>query len=110
MSTIVKHESTGQLFVLLGCGRSHPEKSDGGFTGDPLRPDKPESQSEYLCVVEASGRILWFSSAELTVVAVDGKPVAELLDSTDRLLHPEVVIAETDIQVPAEEVIRFLDN
>ena len=77
MATIVRDDTTGKQYVLLGVGFG---SSQAAYAQDfTLGPTRMESESEMLAVVNVAGEISWLPSIRATVVSVDGKSCAELL-------------------------------
>jgi len=80
MATIVVHIKTNKRYVLIGAGfGAFQSKKPNWLLGD-LMADTSEGQHAMACVCDRSGELRWVESAHLTIVAVDGKSPADLLD------------------------------
>jgi hypothetical protein len=72
LAILVKHNITGEEFVMLGAGfGAYQSKKPSTMEGD-LISEVEEGTMELLCVADVNGRIHWFDSIDLTVISVDG--------------------------------------
>ena len=78
MATIVEHKRTGKHYCLLGTGFGAYKSAEPNVFWGNLRPDIDTAQFPMVCVCNNNGKILWLSSAEVTVVSVDEQNVSEL--------------------------------
>ncbi len=79
MAILIKHETSGVQYVLIGTGYSYYKDSLPGPIGGVLFPNVEEGESELVAVCDASGLIHWLPSEEVRVLSIDGVEVSELL-------------------------------
>ncbi|NEO39978.1 MAG: hypothetical protein F6J90_28050 [Moorea sp. SIOASIH] len=80
MAVIVKHRETSQEYIWLGTGfGAYKSSRPSRFLGE-LFPHEEEGEFRVVAVCDRFGQILWFYSAQLVVVEVDGETPSELVD------------------------------
>ena len=79
MPTIVRHNPTGEHYILLGAGYSQWATARPGVFFGNLIPDEREGQARLVCLCDAQGGIEWAHADRLTVVAVDDQSPADAL-------------------------------
>lgn len=79
MAILIKHETTGVQYVLIGTGYSYYKDSLPGAFGGVLFPNVDEGELQMVALCDASGDIRWLPTSEVTVLSVDGVAVSELL-------------------------------
>ncbi len=79
MPIIVRHNPTGDHYILLGTGYSQwATARPNRFFGD-LFPHENEGQARLVCICDAQGRIEWSYADRLTVVSADDQSPAQIL-------------------------------
>ena len=78
MATIVKHNTTGKNYCLLGTGFGVFQSSKPNMFLGNLMADVKEGQFAMICVCNSAGKIYWIDADDITVVSVDGQNVGEL--------------------------------
>lgn len=78
MATIVKHNTTGKNYCLLGTGFGVFQSAKPNmFLGNWLA-DVDEGQYAMACVCDSIGKISWIQAEDVTVVSIDGQDISEL--------------------------------
>ncbi len=78
MATIVKHNTTGKNYCLLGTGFGVFQSSKPNAFFGNLMADVDEGEYAMVCVCDSAGAIFWIDAAKVTVVSIDGQNVGEL--------------------------------
>lgn len=78
MATIVRHDTTGKNYCLLGTGFGVFQSSKPSFFLGNLMADVDEGQYAMVCVCNSAGKIFWIDAEDVTVVSVDGQNVSEI--------------------------------
>ncbi len=79
MPTIVRHNPTGDHYILLGTGYSQWATARPGFFFGDLIPNQREGQARLVCICDSQGRIEWAHADRLTVIATDDQSPAQIL-------------------------------
>ena len=79
MPTIVRHNPTGDHYILLGTGYSQWATARPSFFFGDLIPNQREGQARLVCICDSQGRIEWAHADRLTVIATDDQSPAQLL-------------------------------
>ena len=74
MAVIVKHERSGDQFILLGTGFGAFKATKLNWFFGNMMADESAGEHSVVAVCNAAGEIGWFGSDELTVVSIDGAP------------------------------------
>lgn len=78
MATIVKHNTTGKNYCLLGTGFGVYQSSKPNMFLGNWMADTDEGQFAMACVCDSSGRISWVQADDVTVVSIDGQDISSL--------------------------------
>ncbi len=78
MATIVRHDTTGKNYCLLGTGFGVFQSSKPHFFLGNLMADVDEGQYAMVCVCNSAGKVFWIDAEDVTVVSVDGQNISEL--------------------------------
>ncbi len=80
MATIVKKNDTGERFVLLGAGLGAVAGGRVEWLYGALDGEDDSTLISVVAVSTPQGDIRWIPSDELTVVSIDGRSPAGLID------------------------------
>lgn len=80
MATLVKNNTNGKYYYLLGTSYSFYKDTVPSFFGGNLFPNEDEGEAKIGAVCNEQGEIEWFPTEELKVVEVDGIKVSELIN------------------------------
>ncbi len=78
MATIIKHNTTGKNYCLLGTGFGVFQSSKPNVFFGNLLADVDEGEYAMVCVCDSAGKIYWIDAGDVTVVSVDGQNIVEL--------------------------------
>ena len=82
MATIIRHDESGEEFVLVGTGLAmFQAMKPHWFLGD-WGSESKGGVSPCVCVADGAGRLRWIPSSKVMVVSVDGAKPSELLSSS----------------------------
>jgi len=79
MAVVVRHNETGQEWILLGTGFGIYKATRPSVFFGNLLPSDEEGQVTTVAVCDREGTIGWIHSNELTVVQVDGQSPSDIL-------------------------------
>ncbi len=88
MATVVRDDSSGKLYVLVGMGYGFAKIR----AADPLGMDSGRplsSENEVAAVADSDGEISWVPSFQHSVVSVDGRSCRDLIGETREQLRRE---------------------
>ena len=78
MATIIKQNTTGKNYCLLGTGFGVFQSAKPHFLLGSWVPDVQEGEYALVCVCDSAGKIYWIEAQDVTVVSVDGQNIGEL--------------------------------
>lgn len=78
MATIVRHDTTGKNYCLLGTGFGVFQSSKPHFFLGNLMADVDEGNYAMVCVCNSAGKVFWIDAEDVTVISVNGQNVSEL--------------------------------
>ncbi len=81
MATIVRHHDDGADYILLGAGYGLYKSSRPSFFFGNLAPTEDSSSYSLVLISDGTGKVGWVRSEDITVVTVDGKAPADLLQA-----------------------------
>ena len=79
MATVVKHNKSGEEYVVLGTGYGAYKSSVPHPMFGNWMPDESEGSKSMIAVCNSEGEIGWTTTSQVTVISVDGKPLGEIL-------------------------------
>ena len=78
MATIIKHNTTGKNYCLLGTGFGVFQSSKPHFLLGDWLADVKEGEYALVCACDSAGKVFWIDAQDVTVVSVDGQNIGEL--------------------------------
>lgn len=78
MATVIKHNTTGKKYCLLGTGFGIYQSSKPNMFLGNWMADVDEGQFAMVCVCDSLGKISWIQAENATVVSVDGQNISDL--------------------------------
>lgn len=78
MATIIRHNTTGKNYCLLGTGFGVFQSSKPHFLLGDLFADVKEGEYALVCACDSAGKVFWIDAQDITVVSVDGQNIGEL--------------------------------
>ncbi|MEO0415425.1 MAG: hypothetical protein AAF226_10795 [Verrucomicrobiota bacterium] len=83
MATVVRHNTSGNHFVLVGVGFGmYRTARPNAFFGEIL-PTEDGGEAGMVALCLPNGEIKWANHSEVTVVSIDGRSPQELVDPFD---------------------------
>lgn len=80
MAIIVRLKDSDKHAVLVGVGYGMFKSARPNILFGDLLPSVKSGESEMAAVSTATGDILWWPSADFTVVSIDGEPPSKHLE------------------------------
>lgn len=78
MATIIKHNTTGKNYYLLGTGFGVFQSSKPHVLLGNLIADVQEGEYAMVCACDGAGKIFWIDAQDVTIVSVDGQNIGDL--------------------------------
>lgn len=79
MPTIVRHNPTGDHYILIGAGYGKwASARPNRLLGDLFASDK-SGETRLVCLCDADGKVEWAFDKHITVVSVDNQSPADTL-------------------------------
>lgn len=78
MATIIKHNTTGKTYCLLGTGFGAYQSSKPNMFLGNWMADVAEGQYAMVCVCDKQGKVSWIQAENVSIVSIDGQNVSEL--------------------------------